>query len=120
MANNVVVLYEKVGKNFKTTKYQVNLTGNYAAPESVDLRAGNATNTAARTVTGPNGAPPVPPSVTALQAGGGGNGYVGQLKATATPGVYNLTIIQGVTAFNGAYTAGDFAIVEADHGLQGY
>ena len=119
MANQATTVYQKDGTNFKTTSYSFPLTGNYAAPESIDLRVGNALNPQAQPVTGPNGTPPIPPRVTALQAGGGGNGYVAQLKATATPGVYNMTIVEGATAFNGAYTAGDFVTIEADHDLQG-
>jgi hypothetical protein len=119
MANQVTAVYQKNGVNFKTTCYNVPLSGNYAAPESVDLRANNALNPSAQPVTGPNGAPPIPPRVTALQAGGGGNGYVAQLKATATAGVYNMTLYQGNAAFNGAYTAGDFVTIEVDHQLQG-
>lgn len=119
MANQATTTYQKNGINFKTTVFQIALTGAYAAPESVDLRAQNALNPSAQPVTGPNGAPPLPPRITALQVGGGGNGYVGQLKATATAGVYNLTFVQGVTAFNGNYTAGDFVTIEVDHNLQG-
>lgn len=120
MANLATVAYEKVGKNFKTTVFNIALSGNYAAPEVV-LLTSQASNPAARTVTGPNGAPPIPPRVVALVLGGNAvNGYVGKLFPTATPGQYNLTFAFGTTAFAGAYTAGDYAIVEVDHGLQGY
>lgn len=119
MANQVTTVYQKNGNNFKTTSYNVALSGNYAAPEVVDLRPVNALNPQAQPITGPNGTPPIPPRVTACQVGGGQNGYVPQLKATATPGVYDLSFVQGVTAFNGAYTAGDFVTIEADHDLQG-
>jgi hypothetical protein len=119
MANQVTTVYQKNGNNFKTTSYSVALSGNYAAPESVDLRPVNCLNPQAQPITGPNGTPPIPPRVTALQVGGGGNGYVAQLKATATAGVYNMTLIAGPTAFNGAYTAGDFVTIEVDHALQG-
>ncbi len=119
MANTTTIAYEKSGRNFKTTVFNVALTGNYAAPEVVTLTSA-ASNPAARTVTGPNGASPLPPVIAALQVGGGANGYVPQLKATATPGQYNLTFVQGVTAFAGAYTAGDFVTIEVDHTLQGY
>ena len=120
MANQVVASYEKVGKNFKTTVFTVNLSGNYAAPEVVTLTASSAVNTAGRTITGPDGAPPLPPRVTSLQIAGGQNGYVGQLKATATPGQYDLSFFQGNAALAGAYTAADFAVIEVDHDLQGY
>jgi len=120
MANAVSVLYQKHGANFKTTVFQIALSGNYAAPEVVTLTVAGASNPAARPVTGPNGTPPYAPKISAYQVGGGSNGYVAQLKATATPGQYDLTFVQGVTAFNGAYTAGDFVNVEVDHDLQGF
>lgn len=121
MAAAVTVAYEKAGKNFKTTVFNIALSGNYAAPEVVTLTAGSAGNPAARTVTGPNGTPPIAPRVVALVlAGNAVNGYVGKLFPTATPGQYNLTFAAAAVAFAGAYTAGDFAIVEVDHNLQGY
>lgn len=121
MANLVTVAYEKVGKNFKTTVFNVALSGNYAAPEVVLLTTA-ASNPAARTVTGPSGAPPIPPRVTSSIVGGiAANGFVPKLIATATPGQYDLTFTQGAaTQFAGAYSAGDYATIEVDHGLQGY
>lgn len=120
MANLVTVAYEKVGKNFKTTIFNVALSGNYAAPEVVTLTTA-ASNPAARTVTGPNATPPLPPCPCSLVLGGNAaNGYIAKLFPTATPGQYNLTFAYGATAFAGAYSAGDNLTVEVDHTLQGY
>jgi hypothetical protein len=119
MANSVTVTYQKSGENFKTTVFTIGLSGNYAAPEVVTLTAAAALNPAAVTVTGPNGTTTIPPRVTALQlAGNAANGYVGKLYPTGTAGQYNLTFAYGATAFAGAYTAGDFAVIEVDHNIQ--
>ena len=64
--------------------------------------------------------PPIPPRVTSLVlAGNAANGYVGKLFPTGTAGQYDLTFAYGATAFAGAYTAGDYAVIEVDHELQG-
>ena len=118
MANTVTILYQKAGKNFKTTVFNIALSGNYAAPEVVTLTSA-ASNPGTTTVTGPSGSPKLPPRIGAVQAGGGQNGYVGQLKPTATAGQFDLTLYEGNTAFNGAYTAGDYVTVEVDHDMQG-
>lgn len=115
MANQVTVAYEKAGKNFKTTIFNVAFSGNYAAPEVVTLTTAES-NPDARTVTGPAGTPPIAPRVVAHSI----SGYVPKLAATATPGEYDLTFAYGATALNGAYNDGDFAVIEVDHDLQGY
>ena len=122
MASAVTVAYEKHGTNFKTSIFNVALSGNYTAGGEVLTLTSAASNPQARTITGPSGAPPIPPRVVAFQVGGSpiADGYVANLTSTATPGQYKLTFAQGATLFTGAYSAGDFAVVEVDHALQGY
>jgi hypothetical protein len=122
MASAVTAAYEKHGVNFKTSVFNIALTGNYTAGGEVVTLTSAASNPAARTITGPNGAPQLPPRVVAYQVGGSpiADGYVANLTPTATAGQYKLTFAQGATLFTGAYSAGDFALIEVDHGLQGY
>lgn len=114
MANLATVLYQKTGVNFKTTVFNIALSGANAAPEVVTLTAA-ASNPQARTVTGPQGAAKLPPRVS-----GGPAGYVASLVPTATAGQYDLTFAYGATAFAGNFAAGAFVTVEIDHDLQGY
>jgi hypothetical protein len=116
MAAAVKILYEKVGKNFKTTVFGITLTGNYPGnPGEVVTLTSGASNPQATTVTGPSGAPPLPPTVTASTI----SGYVPTLTATATPGQFDLSFAYGATAFAGAYAANSSVTVEVDHDLQG-
>jgi hypothetical protein len=114
MANAVTILYQKHGVNFKSTVFNIALSGNYAAPEVVTLTSA-ASNPTAQTVTGPSGAASIPPRITSSNV----SGYVPNLVATATAGQYNLTLAYGATAFNGAYAAGANITVEVDHNMAG-
>ena len=114
MANLVTILYQKHGVNFKSTVFNIALSGNYAAPEVVTLTSA-ASNPSAQTVTGPAGAAPLPPRITSNNV----SGYEPDLVAAATPGQYNLTLAAAGVAFSGAYAAGANISVEIDHDLQG-
>jgi|CZLA01.1.fsa_nt_gi hypothetical protein len=115
MANSVTIVYQKRGGNFKTTVFNVALSGNYAAPEVVTLTSA-ASNPKAETVTGPSGAA----ALGAVPTFGGVPGYSASLTPTATAGQYNLTFAYGATALNGAYPAGTQTLgVEVDHDMQG-
>jgi hypothetical protein len=114
MANTVTAVYQKHGVNFKSTVFNIALSGNYAAPEVVTLTSA-ASNPSAQPVTGPAGTPPLPPRVTSSNV----SGYVPNLVATATPGQFNLTLYAAAVAFSGAYAAGANITVEVDHNLQG-
>ncbi len=115
MANLVTVLYQKNGVNFKTSVFNIALSGNYAAPEVVTLTSA-ASNPGAQAITGPSGASPLSPVI----CGGGIPGYVATLAPTATPGQYNLSFANGAAPFAGAYPANSFITVEVDHDLQGF
>lgn len=121
MANSVKVLYQRNGVNFKTTVFQITLTGSYAAPEVVTLTSASP-NPAAQTVTGPAGAAKIPPVVASIS----GSAEVGisgaQLLPTATAGQYDLYLFNGATTspISGAYSNSPVVIVEIDHDLQGY
>ncbi len=115
MANAVSVAYQKHGANFKSTVFNIALSGNYAAPEVVTLTSA-ASNPKAQNVTGPAGAA----VLGAVPTFGGVPGYEASLTPTATAGQYNLTFAYGATALNGAYPAGTQTLgVEVDHDLQG-
>ena len=114
MANAVTAVYQKQGINFKSTVFNIALSGNYAAPEVVTLTSA-ASNPSAATVTGPAGTPPLPPRITSCNV----SGYVPNLVATATAGQYNLTLAAAASAFSGAYAAGAKITVEVYHDLQG-
>jgi hypothetical protein len=114
MANAVTAVYQKQGINFKSTVFNIALSGSYAGPEVVTLTSA-ASNPSAATVTGPAGTPPLPPRITSCNV----SGYTPDLVATATAGQYNLTLAAAAVAFNGAYAAGAKITVEVDHDLQG-
>ncbi len=115
MANAVTIAYQKNGVNFKTTVFNIALTGNYAAPEVVTLTSA-ASNPSARTNTGPSGTAPLG----AVPTFGGVPGYAATLTPTATPGQYNLTFSAGGAALAGAYPGGTQPLgVEIDHDMQG-
>ena len=54
MANAVTAVYQKQGINFKSTVFNIALSGSYAGPEVVTLTSA-ASNPSAATVTGPAG-----------------------------------------------------------------
>lgn len=120
MAAAVKILYQKSGKNFKSTVFQITPSGNYPGDpgESVTLTSA-ASNASATTVTGPQGAPPVPPRMGASQLGG----YKAELKDTGN-GTFDLSFWNGDTELAaGAYPAvisGGVLTVEVDHDLQGF
>lgn len=113
-------LYQKSGKNFKTTVVQIILAANYPGDpgEVLSLLAKDLLNTSAQTITGPNGFPSTPPRVSSVQSGG----WQMQLKPTATAGQYDVSLWNGTTeltaiAYAAAILAGVF-IVELDHNEQ--
>ena len=121
MAAAVKSLYEKRGVNFKTTVFQITLSGNYPGDpgETVPLTAASAANPGAVTVTGPSGAAPIGAAVRCNQLGG----WRAEVKPTATAGQYNLSFWNGTTELtNIAYPAvisGGLLTVEVDHYLAG-
>jgi hypothetical protein len=122
MAATPTFLYEKHGTNFRTDVVQVAFTGNYPGDpgEVVSFLGKDLVNSAARTITGPNGFPPIPPRVSSTQS----KGWQMQLKPTATAGQYDVSLWNGTTqltaiAYAAEILAGVF-IVELDHNLQGY
>jgi len=117
MAATATLLYQKSGRNFKTTVVQIAFTGNYPGDpgEVLSLLAKDLLNTSAQTITGPNGFPATPPRVSSTQSGG----WQIQLKPTATPGQYDVSLWNGTTeltatGYAAAVTGGVF-IVELDH-----
>jgi hypothetical protein len=120
MANTVTIKYQKRGVNFKTTVFQIALTGSYAGPEVVTLTSA-ASNPGATTADGPAGTAKLPPRITSIS----GTALVGisggQLVPTGTPGQYNLTLYNGATSapISGAYSNSPVLIVEVDHDMQG-
>lgn len=123
MAAAVKVLYEKVGRNFKTTVFGITLSGNYPGDPGEVIKLTNAaSNPEATTVTGPVGAAPLGGArVSVSQLGG----YKPELKPTANAGEYDLSFwTSGATELaGGAYPAGisgGVLQVEVDHALQGY
>lgn len=116
MANTPTITYQKTGTNFKTTIFNVALTGNHANPEVMTLTSGTA-NPSATTVTGPAGAAKIAPRVRLVNLP---TVVAWNLVPTATAGQYNLTLLTATgTEFSGAYPANAAAIVEIDHGMQG-
>ena len=120
MSATATFLYEKVSRNVKTTVVQIAFTGNYPGDpgEVLSLLAKDLLNTAGKTLTGPNGFPPLPPRVSSTQSGG----WQMQLKPTATPGQYDVSLWNGTTqltatGYAAAVTAGVF-IVELDFDTQ--
>lgn len=121
MPATATLLGQKRSVNVFTTLIQIAFTG--ACPgdpgEVLSLLAKNLLNAGAKTITGPNGTPTIPPRVSSTQSGG----WQMQLKPTGTAGEYNVSLWNG-TAEHGAsnyeavITAGVF-IVEIDHGLRG-
>lgn len=122
MAAIATLLYEKHGVNSKTNVVQVVFTGSYPGDpgEVVSFLAKDLLNPAARTISGGNGFPPIPPRVSSTQS----VGWQMQLKPTAVAGQYDVSLWNGTTQLTAiAYAAGILAgvfIVELDHGLQGY
>jgi|SRR5579859_7600529 len=94
MAAAVSVLRQKNGVNFKTTVFNIALTGNYVNPtgETISLLASTASNPNGISVTGPNIGDTTNPPVVAAQSLAG---YQAQLAPTATPGQYTLTLWNG-------------------------
>lgn len=117
MAAAVTIKYEKSGRNFRTTIFNIALTGSYAAPEVVTLTSASP-NPSATTVTGPGGAAKLLPRVTLVNLP---TVVSNTLLPTATAGQYNLVLLTATgTAFSGAYPANAAVQVEIDHGLQGF
>lgn len=117
MANTPTILYQKNGTNFKTTVFNIALTGSYAAPEVMTLTS-SASNPAAQTVTGPSGAAKWQPRLTLVNLP---TVVAWNLTPTATAGQYNLVLNTATgTAFSGAYPSNAAVIIEIDHDLQGY
>jgi hypothetical protein len=117
MAEAVTIVYQKSGRNFKTTVFNIALTGAYAAPEVVTLTSA-ASNPSGTTVTGPGGAAKIPPRITLVNLP---TVVDAQLVPTATAGQYNLTLNTATgTPFSGNYPANASATVEIDHDLQGF
>ena len=122
MSAAVKAMYQKVGKNFKTSVFQITMSGNYPNNgETVTLTAAAASNSGVTTITGPNGAPPLGGAVPTVQQLGG---WQANLVPAATPGQHTLTFWNGTTQLAaGAYPAaisGGVLEVEIDHDLQGY
>lgn len=123
MANTVTVLFQKNGINYKTTVFQIALTGSYAGPEVVTL-TGAASNPNNQIVTGPAGAAKLAPRV-ALSFASGTSGTAdpgitsAQLIPTATAGQYNLLLLNGTSLISGAFTNTPIVTVEIDHMLEG-
>ncbi len=122
MAALVTIAYQKNGVNFKTTVFNIALSGNYPGdPGEVVTLTSAASNPQARTVTGPSGKAKLGPRIGASQLGG----YKAELKPTATDGQYDLSFWTsgGTELAGGAYPAtisGGLLTVEIDHDLQGY
>lgn len=123
MAAAVTIKYQKRGVNFKTTVFQIALTGSYAGPEVVSLTSA-ASNPGATTVDGPAGTGKLAPRV-ALSFASGTSGTAdpgitsAQLIPTATAGQYNLLLLNGTSLISGAYTNTPIVTVEIDHDMQG-
>lgn len=124
----VSILYQKNGVNFKTTVFQVVLSGSYPGdPGEIVTLTSSALNPGATTVIGPQGTAKLGARVAASQLGG----FKAELKPTAIAGQYGLTFWYGGTSSGtppaeletAAYPAsisGGLLTVEIDHDLQGY
>jgi hypothetical protein len=121
MAAAVTTIYQKAGKNFKTTVFGIVLSGNYPGdPGEVVTLTSAASNPTSTTVTGPGGTAKLGARIGASQLGG----WKPELKPTATAGQYDLSFWNGTTELTAeAYPAaisGGLLTVEIDHDLQGF
>lgn len=116
MANTATVLYQKNGVNFKTSVFNLALTGAYAT-ETFTLTSATS-NPNAQTITGPAGAAKWQPRVTLVNLP---NVVAYALLPTATAGQYTLALYTatGSVVLTGNYPANAAAIIEIDHDLQG-
>lgn len=121
MAAAVQILYQKSGKNFKTTVFGITLSGNFPGdPGEVVTLNSSAANPQATTVDGPAGTAKLGARIGASQLGG----WKPELKPAVTPGQYDLSFWNGTTELTAiAYPAaisGGLLTVEIDHDLQGF